>query len=287
MQDVIAGTLRLQLDFLVANRDLAFGATVSGYMRRRSPRIASPRPVITMPGFAAPARSHAPLSRFLEHCGFAVETVDPGFPSQGTIREFVHGLRDTLGVRIQRLADRYGAPVALVGQSAGGLYAREYAGLFPADVDRVVTLGSPTADPARATQPNRALELIVKRISGAAGFDSLSGSDGLKHWPATRPELPYIAICSPLDGAVAEREALIPRRTVDTCSPEAPRENLRVRCSHFGMCFNPFVMLAVADRLAQPTRPWTDFDPRPYFPRWPRSALRQLYPSPHEAGIAD
>jgi hypothetical protein len=39
----------------------------------------------------------------------------------------------------------------LVGQSAGGLYAREFARMFPGEIDRVITLGSLTGRPANGS----------------------------------------------------------------------------------------------------------------------------------------
>ena len=48
-------------------------------------------------------------------------------------------------------------------------------------------------------------------------------------------------------------------------SRKAPRENIPIIASHTGMAVNPFVILAVLDRLAQDARKWVNFDPGTYF----------------------
>ena len=52
--------------------------------------------------------------------------------------------------------------------------------------------------------------------------------------------------------------------------PGPRRENVEVRGSHLGLGHNPAVLLAIADRLAQPEHEWKPFEPRPW--------LRQLFP---------
>jgi hypothetical protein len=49
-------------------------------------------------------------------------------------------------------------------------------------------------------------------------------------------------------------------------------ENIEVRGSHSGLGFNPSVLYAIADRLAQPEDDWRPFVP-PLF-------LRRAYPPP-------
>lgn len=277
---MLAGALRLQVDGMVAICDMALGLALGSRMQLRAARVSPARPVITLPGFAAPARSQAAMSRFLAHCGFDVTTFEPGFPSTETVPQFVRGLNKTLGELIKKKADEYGCGVSIIGQSAGGLYSREYVACFAEDIDRVITLGAPTADPRKMHRNNRALEYLVKRISGAGGFEALSGEHGLLHWPADLPQIPFVAVCSPIDGAIAEDTALIPAEIVLRSTPESPRENLRVRCSHFGMSFNPFIFVAVADRLAQDRSHWVPFDPSVYFPGAAAPLLKAIYPAP-------
>ncbi|WP_157976504.1 esterase/lipase family protein [Parahaliea mediterranea] len=278
MKRMLEDALKLQRDFSRSTLDRGAAAALDRWLRWRAPRTEQPRPVITLPGFAAPRSSHKSLRRFLADRGFVVETFQAGFPRGETIPEFVDNLEQQLGPQIRVLSERYGCGVSLVGQSAGGLFAREVAGRFGEHIDRVITLAAPTNDPAQAGLQNRALEWLVGRLSGAADFNEQAGEGGLFHWPADTPRLPYVAICSPVDGAVPEPTALIPDTTVANSSAAAPRENLRVRCSHFGMHRHPLVLLALADRLCQPRDNWQPFQPRDYIRFLPDAALRHHFP---------
>jgi len=278
MRRMLSDVLRLQRDFSRSTLDRGSALALDRWLRARAPRTEHPRPVITLPGFAAPRSSHRSLRRFLTGRGFVVETFQAGFPRGQDIPAFIDGLEESLGARIKALSERYGCGVSLVGQSAGGLFAREFAGRFGEHIDRVVTLAAPTNDPAQAELQNRALEWLVVRVSGASDFNEQAGPAGLFHWPADTPGIPYVAICSPVDGAVPEPTALIPRATIASSGPAAPRENIRVRCSHFGMHRHPLVLLALADRLCQPRDDWRDFDPRTYLRYLPEVALRRCFP---------
>jgi pimeloyl-ACP methyl ester carboxylesterase len=278
MASVLSDFMRLQMDMLRTPQDFMAGVLGRSWMEKLAPVAKTERPVITLPGFAAPASSHARLVGFLNSCGYAAQTFEAGFPADETIPDFVRKLDASLGVLIKELAERYGTRVSLVGQSAGGMFSREFAAFYPGHIDRVITLGAPTADPTMGHLHNRALEVLVKRISGAAGFEEQSGPKGILHWAHNKPTLPYVAICSPVDGAVSEATALVPAETVSRSSKRAPRENIRIRCSHFGMAYNPFVFLAVADRLGQNRSMWQDFDPAAYFPRCPRRLLHRVFP---------
>ncbi|MFV0277151.1 MAG: esterase/lipase family protein [Parahaliea sp.] len=275
---LVADALRLQLDLLRSQGDFVTGMSSRRWLRSRAPMALVDRPVITLPGFGAPESSHRYLRRFLAHCGYPVTTCQPGFPRQQTIPEFVARLDQTLGREIKQLADRHGCAVTLIGQSAGGLFAREYAALRPEGIDRVITLAAPTNDPRQMKLQNRAMEKIICRMSGASGFNETAGPQGLYHWPADTPAIPYVAICSPVDGAVPEPTALIPAEIVRNSTRLAPRENIRIRSSHFGMQYHSLVMLAVADRLRQSRDNWQPFDARRYLPRLPEPLFRMLLP---------
>ncbi|TXS95524.1 hypothetical protein FV139_06465 [Parahaliea maris] len=278
MRRMLQDVLRLQRDFSRSSLDRGTALTLDRWLRSQAPRTEHPRPVITLPGFAAPRSSHRSLRRFLSGRGFVAETFQAGFPRGQDIPAFIESLEEELGERIRTLSERYGCGVSLVGQSAGGLFAREFAARFGDGVDRVVTLAAPTNDPAQAALQNSALEWLVGRVSGAADFNEQAGPAGLFHWPAGTPDIPYVAICSPVDGAVPEPTALIPRATVAASASGAPRENIRVRSSHFGMHRHPLVLLALADRLCQPRDDWQAFDPRDYIRYLPESALRRHFP---------
>ncbi len=279
MAGMLKGFLSLQADFLRTPLDLMAGRLGNSWLKQNAPATRERRAVVTLPGFAASTSTHRRLVSLLNHCGYDAQTFGSGTPGKEGIRGFVRNREPSLGVLIKELADRHGTGVALVGQSAGGLYAREFARMFPDEIDRVVTLGSPTADPRMSHLHNRALELLVKRVSKTSGFEELNGPEGLLHWPLGSPAIPYVAICSPVDGAVTEETALIPAETVGRSDSGAPRENIRIRSSHFGMACNPFVLIAVADRLGQDRGNWTDFTPGAYFPNMPAWLRNKYFPT--------
>ena len=71
---------------------------------------------------------------------------------------------------------------------------------------------------------------------------------------------------------------MIPRYIVDQCAPNAARENVRVLSTHIGMGVNPWVLLAIADRLVQDREHWEAFDPYKYFPASLHWAVSYLFP---------
>jgi len=286
MAGMFRDVLRLQQDILRMPRDLLAGVAGRSWVSKQARCAPAERPVVTLPGFGATASSHRRLNGFLQECGYESTTFQPGFPRGESFREFTRKLDKTLGRLVKQLADRHGAGVSLVGQSAGGLFCREFAGLYPQDVDRVITLGAPTVDPSLGHLQNRLMELMVKRMTGAPEFQDNEGPEGLLHWSHGTPPLPYVAICSPVDGAVHEQTALVPAVVISQSTRDAPRENIRIRCSHFGMHYNPFVLVAMADRLAQSRDNWQPFNPRHYLPRCPQRFLHRIFPEPEIAQVS-
>ena len=164
---------------------------------------------------------------------------------------------------------RHGRQVNLIGWSLGGIYARTLARRSPQLVRQVVTLGSPF----RLTSPNQS------RASRA--FESFAHlhvePSQLPFERGTAPvPVPATSIYSRYDGIVAWQACL------DTPSPRA--ENIEVIGSHLGLGHNPWVIWALADRLAQPEGSWAPFRPpsvlRPFYPRPARPDL------PPDAAVA-
>ena len=195
-------------------------------------------------------------------------------PRGMSIFEHVEAVEDELGDEIRELADEFGAPVSLVGQSLGGVYARELAERLPECVDRVITFGSPAIDPDRAHDLNKLLRLVGRRVSRVRLID-LEPDQVLPHWEAGHPPMPLVSIFSPVDRVVPMDLAAIPEDVIEKSTRKAPRENIPIVASHTGMAVNPFVILAVLDRLAQDKKKWIEFDPHTYF-----SGPLRLWPTP-------
>lgn len=197
-------------------------------------------PVLVLPGFSAGDRSTRVLRRYLRRLGYGAHPWLQGL-NLGVRRE----LREKLTHRVDELHQRYQRKVSLVGWSLGGIYAREIAKHMPEHVRQVVTLGSPFADAARATNASNLFAWFSER-------SSTEGRAAMTDRLRVPPEVPSSSIFSRTDGIVHWRSCL---------EPEAGHtENIEVPGSHCGLGFNPLVLYAVADRLGQPEGGWQPFD---------------------------
>ena len=214
---------------------LEFAALVPALpLLARAPR-GDGHPVLVLPGWLAGDGSTWALRRFLRDRGYHAHGWRLG-RNLGPDERTVEGL----GRRFRALRARHRRKLSLIGWSLGGIYARELARRFPADVRQVITLASPFRAPAAS----RAARLY-RRWNGAH--------------PAPRAPLdaplpvPATSIYSRTDGVVGWQSCL---------QDEGPlAENIEVRSSHCGMGHHPGVLLVIADRLAQPEGAW-----RPYVP---------------------
>lgn len=257
--------LRLQGDLLWAGGEFASKILTDPVLDQIAPRGDGNIPVLTLPGFTGPEFSMRPLNRFLNRRGFVADSWGLGVNRGPESIEYIATLGKLLGDRIKLLADEHGRPVSLVGQSLGGIYARELARMFPDEVDRVITLGSPAH--VHADKPheiNRGVALAMRYFTGRPMEEHLNEAELEKlslHVPP--PKVPLVAIFSPFDGVAHEDTTAIPPEYLKL-KDGVPRENIEIICSHIGMGVNPLVLLAVADRLVADRAAWQPFRPRDY-----------------------
>lgn len=273
---------RFFIDLGWATGEYASKIAFDPVLRRLAPRPTSPKAVLTLPGFGGPEISLSPLNAFLNRQGFMAEGWGLGTnrgPRDGdTIPEMVSRLRP----KIERLAERSGGKVALVGQSLGGIYAREIARAAPDLIDRVITLGSPAYLKADALEHmNATLHLAMRWINGKRVEDHLSDTPPAEFHAA--PPVPLVAVFSAFDGVVDETTTAIPTGEL-TFEGGLPRENIEILGSHCGMAVNPIVLIAVCDRLLADPEKWTAFDARTYMPTGTRFALKLFYPGLRAGG---
>lgn len=197
--------------------------------------------VLVLPGFLAGDESTAVLRRFLRRRGYAPE---PWALGRNTGRPDI--IQTRLPERFLEFAQRCGQKISIIGQSLGGVYAREIGRMFPEQVRQVITLGSPFA-----TRHGTSTVPIVRRL-----FEQQSGMtveamraliDSMD--PHVSPPVPLTAIYSRGDGVVNWRVCREHEEDHIT-------ENIEVCGSHCGMAFNPLIYRIVADRLAQPEDDW-------------------------------
>jgi pimeloyl-ACP methyl ester carboxylesterase len=206
--------------------------------RRRALRRAPPgdgHPVLVLPGLLAGDLSTAPLRRFLRALCYDAQGWELGVnlgPSAA--------LRAKLEARLAALRDRHQRRVSLVGWSLGGIYARELARAWPAQVRQVITLATPFRD----ISATHAARLVPIRPNGRP----LRESQELRAALRQPLPVPTTSIYSRSDGIVAWRSCL------EQEGPQA--ENVEVSASHTGMGFHPEALAVIAERLAQPEEGW-------------------------------
>src|SRR5688572_27407754 len=143
---------------------------------------------------------------------------------------------DRLEASAERLAERHGRRVAVVGQSRGGSMARGLAMRRPDLVSRIVTLGSPLVDQF-AVHPLVRFQVTALGALGTIGVPGLIGRDcgtgaccaqtrALAAQPFPR-DVGFVSMYSRSDGIVDWRACL---------DPDA--EHVEVEASHIGMAVN-------------------------------------------------
>ena len=202
-------------------------------------------PVLVLPGFAAGDGSTLVLRRFLSRLGYRTLPWGLGRNSGAPAQAF------SLMRRFHRLAHTFAQPISIVGQSLGGVYAREIARKFPGAVRLVVTLGSPFAASSRQ-ETNPLVRLLFERMSGVS-IEQMR-STMVRQDPRVPPPVPVTALYSKTDGVVNWRTCM----EVET----ERTENIEVVGSHSGMTVHPLVLHVIADRLAQGCDDWLKFDRR-------------------------
>lgn len=201
-------------------------------------------PVWVLPGFMASDASTVPLRRLLRRRGYDAHAWGFG-RNLGPRGDLTERMLEWL----QELYERTGRKVSLVGQSLGGIYARELARMAPQCVRQVVTLGSPFGSVnGGGTHPgvSRLFEVMADRR-----VDMLQ----TEHFFARITEpvgVPTTAVFSRADG-IAHWSTCIEQ-------PHPLTDNVEVHSSHCGMAINPQVLYVIADRLSQPADGWQPFD---------------------------
>jgi len=185
------------------------------------------RPVLVIPGFLANDAATSLLRRTLEAAGFRAF----GW-AHGTNRGARRDTLDRLAARLDRVIAQAGRPVALVGWSLGGLYARELARRRPDDVDLVATLGTPFAVDFRANNAWRLYELVN---------DHKVDDPPIPIELDDKPPVRTVALWSRRDGIVAPASA---RGTANGAD-----ETIEVDCTHMEFVSDPRALRAILDLL--------------------------------------
>ena len=207
--------------------------------------------VLVLPGLLASDSSTVPLRFFLSWLGYDVR----GWSLARNLGP-TDKVLDELPRMLSAFAGQTGGPVSLIGQSLGGIYARELAREQPGLVRQVITLASPFA--LADTRHSRAHGVYQRHAHRHAPGGRVPTLEQV----ARAIEVPSTAVYSQWDGIVHWRACIGPETAL--------HENVKVRCAHLGFGVDPATLWLVADRLAVPAGQWRGFRPPP--------ALRALYP---------
>jgi pimeloyl-ACP methyl ester carboxylesterase len=194
--------------------------------------------VVLFPGLGTDHRVMMPLSKHCERLGYAVRDWGRGC-NTGPAPDARSWLRELTG-EVAAATPATRKAVTLIGWSLGGLYAREIAKAIPGRVRQVITLGTPVARLADATN----VQWLFEFLSGVRGAVDASLARALR----TPPPVPTTSIYSRSDGVVAWQACI--------GKPGPQSENIEVESSHLGLVWHPDVLRVVGDRLAQPPGNW-------------------------------
>jgi len=198
-------------------------------------------PVLLVPGFMAGDASLAVMRHWLRRRGHSVA-------SSGMVAnvDCAERIVARLESQLERLVQRHGGPVVLIGQSRGGALARALAVRRPEAVCGLVMLGSPVRDGLAVSAPVLRTVRWLARLGdiGLPGLFSSSCREGecceLFNEQLTAPlpaGIEAMAIYSRSDGIVDWRACLDPHA-----------EQVEVDSSHCGMSVHPAVY-RLLDRL--------------------------------------
>jgi pimeloyl-ACP methyl ester carboxylesterase len=207
-------------------------------------RQADAPPVLLVPGFMAGDTSMAVLRGWLRRRGS--QTSSAGIRLNADCAERAVG---RLEVPLQKLVQRTGRRVVVIGQSRGGELARVLTVRNPDVVSTLVMLGSPVLAPLDVAKPVRWALHYVACLGdlGVPGMLSMQCADGecceafredLRE-PLT-PDVRAVAIYSRSDGIVAWQACL------DPCARQ-----IEVESSHTGMSVNLAVYRVLAEILEE------------------------------------
>ncbi|MGI8726477.1 MAG: esterase/lipase family protein [Solirubrobacterales bacterium] len=198
--------------------------------------------VMTIPGFLAGDSSLGPMRSWLKRVGYK--------PYRSAISFNVDCsdlVTDRLSSKLQHLAEQNG-PVALIGHSRGGHFAKALAVRHPDLVSSVISAGAGLDTPFAISRPTQAAVQVVREVHSRA--ENRVGNKGCMTESCTcqfaqdyasefPPEVPLTSIYSRGDGVVWWRACLVDYA-----------DCVEVTGSHVGLAFNRKVYAVLAEKLA-------------------------------------
>lgn len=202
-------------------------------------------PVMVLPGFMASDSSTAVLRGYLRQIGYK-----PMGWGLGRNNGRFELMQQILIEKFLEVAEVCDDKITLIGQSLGGVYARELARFYPDKVRQVITLGSPFG----VVNGSAANPLVRRLFESQSGLSIEKMREAIYEMdPHKTPPVPLTAIYSKADGIVNWRVCL-------EAFEDFESDNIQVLGAHCGMGFNAAIYGIIADRLSQPIDDWRKFE---------------------------
>lgn len=221
--------------------ELGAGIMSVPFVKSISPKaVEQDIPVLVLPGLGAGDITTKLLRSFLDAQGYSTYGWE-----QGVNRGMQGNTLPSIAEQVKRIHAKHNKKVAIIGQSLGGVFAREVAKMTPTLTRQVMTLGSPFTGDIDATNAKTAYSIL-------SGKQITAQDKEFFEKVREKPSVFTTSIYSKLDGVVSW-ECSIERNKRDS-------ENIELLgASHIGMCSSPQALYLIAHRLAQTERSWTPF----------------------------
>ncbi|MEZ0579589.1 esterase/lipase family protein [Nocardioides sp. MH1] len=226
---------------------LAVHRSAARRTRRRTPyagrsAVRAAEPVLLVPGFLAGDWTLTQMAAGLRERGFR------------TYRSSIHAnvgctltAAALVEARLERIAERRGSRVQIVGHSLGGMIARGIAVRRPDLVAGIVTMGSPMLAPGAHHRLLSGGVTVLNRLS-RAGLPGVMSVDCVAGPCA---ETSFNEVCQPLPAGVAMTNVYSRRDGIVDWKACIDPQGVAVemRASHIGLALDPRVIRVVGDAL--------------------------------------
>jgi triacylglycerol lipase len=195
-------------------------------------------PVVLIPGFLAGDSSLGVMQSWLRRVGYSAHASGITLNVDCSDRALTR-----LDARVADVHERTGRPVALIGHSRGGHFAKALAHWRPARVAGVIALGAGLDSPFDISLPTKAAVSAFRALHAhrrRGCFTEGCHCSFQSHYAAPfPPEVPLTSIYSREDGVVWWEACVVPYA-----------RNVEVTGSHVGLACNRKAYRAIADALA-------------------------------------
>lgn len=207
---------------------IVLGKTAIEWMNLPTQTVGAQQPVLLLPGYGMHVRAMGLIKRYLTRLGFA-----PHDWSLGTNNGDMKGSLPLVQADIDRVVQKAGQPVSLIGWSLGGTMARECAREQPDSVSQIITLGSPVVGGPKFT--------AFKRLFEKRGFDL----DRAANTVLSRYRKPLI---TPVTALYCKRDSIVHwEACIDRFSDNVT--HVEIQTPHMSMPFSAEVLHLVHDVL--------------------------------------